>query len=195
MNNNIYNLTYTKKDIKKLLLTTFIMYAICVFPCRNFIVSLVIVLIASAILISMYIFITSKIIIDEIKVMKICGSIGLFNSFIFSLLTAYQKGKTFVDMLITFTIIMGIIIGIIIILEIISRRTSIWENNKKVAVSGTIISFFVLLGIITSRFALKNGIEIKIEFIFGSFSIIFSLFYGAFIKAREYEQLSDEFFD
>ena len=83
---------------------------------------------------------------------------------------------------------MGIIFGIIIILEIASRTTLIWKKNENGVVSGAIISFFVLVGIITSRFALKNGIEIKIEYIFGSFSIIFSLFYGAFIKAREYNE-------
>lgn len=188
MNNYKYSLTYTKKDIKKLLFTTFIMYAVCVFSCRNYIVSLVMFLIASVILISMYIFATTKIILDETKVMKICGLIGLFNSFIFSLITAYQKGKTFFDMLITFAIMMGIIFGIIIILEIASRTTLIWKKNENGVVSGAIISFFVLVGIITSRFALKNGIEIKIEYIFGSFSIIFSLFYGAFIKAREYNE-------
>ena len=183
MYDSFSEITHTQKDIKKLLFVTFIMYAVSVFPCRNIFVALVIVLIASAILISMYIVI-SKNFLDEKKVMKTCGAIGIFNSFIFALITAYQKGKTFIEMIITFSIMIGIILGIILLLEIASRTTSIWKKNKPSKVSSAVISIFVLLGMITSRYFFRNGIEMRFEFIYGSFSIIFALFYGAFIKAR-----------
>ena len=190
MNNYIYNLTHTKKDIKKLLSVTFIMYAVSVFPCRNIFVALVIVLIASVILTSIYIVISKKF-LDEKKVMKMCGAIGIFNSFIFALITAYQKGKTFIEMLITFSIMIGIILGIIVLLEIASRTTSIWKKNKPSIVSSAVISIFAALGMITSRYFFRNGIEMRFEFIYGSFSIIFALFYGAFIKAKHSDQSED----
>ncbi len=184
MYNRFSEITNTKKDISKLLLITFIMYAVSIFPCRNIFVSLTIVVIAFIILLSVYFFVTSKIFLDKIKVFKMSGAIGLFNSFVFALLTAYQKGKTFVEMLITFAIMIGIALGIIVLLEIASRTTSIWKKNKPSKVSSAVISIFVLLGMITSRYFFRNGIEMRFEFIYGSFSIIFALFYGAFIKAR-----------
>lgn len=186
MNNYISkNVTHTKKDIKKILLISFIMYAVCIFPCKNIFVSLTIVLIASAILLFTYFFIISKTFLNENKILKWSGTIGLFNSFVFTLLTAYQKGKTFIEMLVTFFIMIGIIFFIIILLEIASRKSSIWKKNKKISkVSNAVICFFVFLGMITSRLFIKNEFEMKFEFIFGMFSIIFAFFYGAFIKCK-----------
>lgn len=177
---------FEKKDLRTIIFGGVFVFIMSSFLCKNIIVSAVIAGVGAVVSIVFYFVKVAGYTLDENTLLKYLGMFGMFYSFLFTLLTSYQNGETFIDMLKTFLILIGVELVIIGLMEFTYRKTRLWDSKSgNKAVSAGLVSIFAALGVLLSRYMRKRGIEINVSFIYGGLAVVFSLFYAVFIKRRK----------
>lgn len=182
--NNNGSKIWKKNDFTSLFGIFVVVDLLSVFLLDNKQTALIIFVIAMMFPLTLYFSKVYKRLLTEKHVLKYVGILGVYNSVYYAVLFAYQTGASFAEHVLMFAISICVIAGIILLLELISRKTKGKSKNNNKSPGALFYVPFVVAGVVLSRYLRSYDIDIAKNIAFAAMSLVFSVFYNGIIRSR-----------